>query len=272
MNIFEYLDYRKYLSDFYHSMKESHAYFSYRFMGRSLSIDPGYLVKVLQGKYHLTLKKVPAVTKLCGLSRREERYFSTLIQFNKAKSEEDTRLYFERLLSFKELQSVTVLPHQYRFYTKWYYSAVRSLLGFYSFEGDYAALARKLSPAITEGQARESIELLSDLDLIRRDERGRWHLTDTAITTGDEWRSIAVKNFQKETISLAGESLDRHTRDERDISTLTVAVAREDLADIKEIIREFRKSIVNYVNKRDDVDSVYEINIQMIPLTEKDGE
>ena len=67
---------------------------------------------------------------------------------------------------------------------------------------------------------------------------------------------------------MAGESLDRHDKDIRDISTVTLAVNHKDLEEIKERAKEFRQSILQLNSGNTEMDVVYQVNIQVIPLTE----
>lgn len=268
MDVFEFLDYRAYLKAHYDRRKEANAAYSYRYIGQKVGLDAGYVVKVFQGKYHIAEKSIPAFIKLCKLGSRQAEYFHTLVHFGKAKSGKQAKLLFERLLSLKSVGSRQVEEHQYEFYRKWYYAAVRSLLGYYEFRGDYKALAERLSPAITAAEARSAIALLEKLDFIRKDGSGSYRLTDTLITTGEEWRSIAVKTFQEETLRMAAESLYRHAKEVRDISTATVAIAFADLEAIKARIKEFRESILKLAAKSADVDCVYQFNVQWFPLTD----
>lgn len=271
MNVYDYFDYRKFLRDFYNKNKSENSYFSYRYMGRKVDLDPGYLVKVLQGKYHVTLAKVPLFAKLCKFNDIETKYFETLIRFNKSKTEKDTKLYFEKLISFKGVSRRNVAPYQYEFYQKWYYSAIRSLLGFFTFDSDdFAKLGQMLSPAITAKEAREAIELLLKLEFITKDDSGGYRLCDSLISTGEEWRSLAIRDFQRETIRLAGESLERHNKEIRDISTVTVSVAKEDMEDFRDLIKDFRSNVLKYAKETENPNSVYQLNIQLLPLTDVD--
>ena len=61
--IFEYLDYQEYLRDFYASHKQENPYFSYRYMGRRLSLDPGFLAP-LGITQHLTPNRRNALSKV----------------------------------------------------------------------------------------------------------------------------------------------------------------------------------------------------------------
>ena len=121
---------------------------------------------------------------------------------------------------------------QYAFYQKWYHSAIHALLSIYEFRGSYRELASIMTPSITAKQARESIQLLTKIGLVRRDEDGVYRPTDAFVTSGERWQSIAIQNFQKETITLSAQSLDLHPKELRDISTVTVALSRKDLPEI----------------------------------------
>ncbi len=117
-------------------------------------------------------------------------------------------------------------------------------------------------------QARESVELLLDLGLVKVDDEGVYRLSDRMITTGEAWRSEAIKSFQQETLTLAREALDRHPKELRDISTITVAVSHKDLDEIRARAKAFRQSILQMKTGNETQDVVYQINIQVLPLTE----
>ncbi len=268
MNIYDYFDYRKYIKDYYEMKKKDHAYFSFRFMGQKLQIDPGYLVKVMQGKYHLSQKTIPLVAALFKLSEKESAYFETLVHFGKAKSNEETKIFFEKLLSFKDVRVKRLESYQFEFYQRWYYSAIRSLLGFYDFTGDFNELANLLSPPISVKEAKNAINLLEKTGLIEQQSDGKYNLKNTMITSGEDWKSIAIRQFQKETILLAAESIDRHDKSIRDISTVTIAVSQNDIEEIKAMAKEFRASILKFAEDCTEPQRVYQLNIQFIPLTE----
>lgn len=272
MNIYNYLDYRKFLKDLYDKGKREHCYFSYRYMGNKVCMDAGYLVKVLQSKWHIAEKSIPDFVDFCKLDEKEAEYFEILVQFGKAKTEGDAKRYFEILLNFRDIKLDTLTSLEYEFCLKWYYSAVRALLGYYPFDGDYALLGQQVSPPITEKQARESIELLERLKLIEKDETGDYQVTKNLLTTGEEWNSIAINEYQKEMIKLAGSSISRIPKKRRDISTLTMAIPESILCEIKERTKEYRNSIIKMINDCEEVDSIYQLNIQLFPLTADEEE
>ncbi len=84
-------------------------------------------------------------------------YFASFVHFNKAKTDRECKQHYERLLALKGINTYTLEKNQYEFFQKWYYSAILTLLDFYPFRHDYKALAAKLSPPITESQARKAV-------------------------------------------------------------------------------------------------------------------
>jgi len=224
-----YWEYRDYLKDYYSERKKENNWFSLRYMGGKVSVDPSHLVKIFQLKRHIGNSLIDAFIKFCNLDDSDAEYFANLVRFNKAKSDRDIKMYYERLLALKGTGARTLEKSKYEYYTKWYHTAILMLLDFYDFAGDYAALANKLSPPITEAKARKSIALLQKLGLIKKMTRGGYCLTHKIITTGDHGRSIAVKAFQEETMRLASESLHRHPPEKRNISTVTVTISESEL-------------------------------------------
>jgi uncharacterized protein (TIGR02147 family) len=266
-SVIEYLEYRDFLKDFYEEKKTEHSFFSYRLFGAKVGIDASYLAKVLIKHRHLSNSSIEKITAFCGLNEREAEYFETLVHFVKAKSHRESKLLFEKLLSLKNVSAATLLENQYAFYQKWYHSAIRSLLEFYDFRGDFRALAEQLSPAISAKEARGSIRLLEKLGLIKKDLTGRYRMTDSAITTGPQWHSLAIQAFQEETIRISAGSLARHPKKHRDISTVTMNVSGPNFEEIRERINEFRNTIIKYVNEQSSPDRVVQLNIQLFPMS-----
>ncbi|MGA2507346.1 MAG: TIGR02147 family protein [Chitinispirillaceae bacterium] len=270
-SVFEYLDYRDFLKDFYEEKKNERTFFSYRLFGTKVGMDASYLAKVLIKHRHVSNNSIGKIALFCGLNEREEEYFEALVHFVKAKSHKESKVLFERLLSLKSVSAKTLVEHQYVFYQKWYNSAIRSILEFYEFRGNYRALAEQLSPKISVKEAKESIGLLEKLQLIKRDETGRYRMTDSAITTGPQWHSLAIQAFQEETIRLSLESLSRHPKKHRDVSTITMNINGQNFQEIRERIKDFRSTVINYANEQSSPDRVVQLNIQMFPLSKIDG-
>jgi uncharacterized protein (TIGR02147 family) len=267
VDIFKYFDYQLFLRDYIEWCRKEKPWFSFRFLAAKTGIDHSNLIKITLGKRHASKTNVASLCSALKLNQKESDYFKTLVEFNKSKHQAKSRQLFEKLISFKEVTLTTIEPHQYDYYTQWYHTVVYSLLDYYEFRGDYAALAGALSPAITPRQAKESIALLERLQLIKKEADGRYVQTRKLISTGARWRSIAIQNFQEEMMRLAIDALRNQPPDVRTISTLTMALTRDEMAAIRELTEQYRQSVIEVVNEGGKGDSVYQLNIQLFPLT-----
>lgn len=267
ISIYEYLDYQLFLRDFIEVQKKEKAWYSFRHFAVRTNMDHSNLIKIILGKRHASSANCTAIAHVLKLNTNETQYFKTLVEFGKTKNPAKTKIIFEKLIALKNVSLKTVEPNQYEYYRKWYHSAIYSLLDYYELKDDFAALASELTPVITIKQAKESIALLEKLGLICK-ESGVYKQTQKLITTGQKWRSIAIQKFQEETLKLAVNSLLHHPPKVRNISTLTMSLAKEDMLDIQELTEQYRKSIVKVINESGTGDTVYQLNIQLFPMTQ----
>jgi uncharacterized protein (TIGR02147 family) len=275
-DISSYTDYRTLIADYYKSRKESDPSFSFqRFAERAGFRTKTYLHKVINGDKDLSKRSVFAVGRAMGLSKRQAEYFEALVHFNQARSVDEREHYFVELQSLgKRHGAVKLRESQFAYFSNWYYPVVRELVAIMDFRGDHVTLARAVSPPIAPRQARRAVDVLLELGLITRSGRGGYLPADKSVTTGDEVVSFAVQKFQRENLALASESIDRHSRDTRDLSTLTVGITDKGFERVREEIRAFRKRLVAIAEDDEPADRVYQINFQFFPLSRpvnKDG-
>ena len=267
INIFDYLDYREFLRDYYKEKKETKPFFSYRFIGSHVGMDSSYVIKVLQGNLHISSKKISSFIKLLELSAQEAEFFETLVHFCKSKTDRQRKLYFDKLFSISSVKAQRLEPHQYEFFQKWYYSAVWSIINCTPFNGDFRSLANACAPAVTMHEAKRAVLLLANLGFIAKEADGRYHTTDLNLTTGMKWYSHAIETNQLEMIRLAGEAIGRFAKEARDISTITMCIDEKILPEIREHVRQFRSSLIKMVNSHAKAGRVYQLNVQLFPLS-----
>lgn len=268
----DYLDFREYLRDFIQNSREDGKTLTNRSFAAALGIQSSsWLTTVMNGKKGITDKTVDAISSFLNHDEWEREYFKILVDFNQAKKIELRNAFFASLkqhLLKKGYYAVRVLEtDQYEYYSKWYYSAVRSILGLVKIGDEFEKLARLVSPSITASQAKRSVRLLMKLGMIKKSDNGWYELTNQAITTGNNVRSLAVANFQRETMRLGCDAIDRYSRDARDISTLSVGISEEGFKKIQDIIAASRKAIVDIANHDENADRVYQVNFQVYPLS-----
>lgn len=267
VTIYEYFDYQQFLRDYIEFQKKDKSWFSYRYLASKLNMDHSNLIKMVLGKRHASKQNVVSITKFIKFSAKEAEYFNVLVEFNKAKNQTRSKLLLEKLLAIKNIDPKKLEPHQYEYYRQWYYTAIYSLLDYYDFHGDYKSLAGELNPPVSVKEAKESIALLEKLQLIRKDADGRYVQTQKMITSGQSWHAFAIQRFQEETIKLALNSLLTHPKNIRDISTLTMSLTKSDMEAVREITEQYRKSVIKVIHESGPGDTVYQLNIQLFPMT-----
>ncbi|MEO6094976.1 MAG: TIGR02147 family protein [Fibrobacteria bacterium] len=268
-DLFTYHDYRRFLRDYYTDRKARDPKFSHRFLARKLGYgSSGAFADILSGRKNLTSSSALRLARGISLGKSEEEFFLHLVAFNQAGSLEEKNLHYAKILSMARMKLDIISPQKHEYYGKWYYAAVRELLFFHSCKDDYKALGRKLNPPIPAKDAKRAVELLERLGMIARNGEGTYRQTAPLLSTGGFGSSLHVENFQKATMELAIEALDRHPREVRDISTLTVTLSEKSMEQARTALKAVRHCILGLAEKDEKVDRVYQLNIQLFPLTE----
>ena len=264
--IFEYTDYREWIRDAFDDFKQRKTVISWRYMAMKLGADPGNLLRVSQGKIHLTLSLVKPMAEFFELDEKETAYWTELVCFGRAKTDAEALNHYEKMQILKGIPLKRLAKKELEFYRHWYCNSIRSIIGICKFKDDYEGLAESCTPPITVEEAKSAVKLLYDLNMISKDRDGYWKVNDTFVSTGGNWRSEAVRTFQKETIRLAGESLERHAPPLRDISTVTMTFNMDDIALIREKIKEFRSELLRMSQEGNGDDTVFQLNVQLFPI------
>jgi uncharacterized protein (TIGR02147 family) len=269
--IFEYFEYRDFLRDHFEHSKEEKPFFSFRYITQKTGIDAGYYVRILNKQKHLGAGSIEPMIRFLKLKKREGEYFRVLIDYNKAKRDDQAKLYFERLLAIRECRLKTLEKSAYDYFSDWYNIPLRELLNVYSFKGqDYGDLGRQLSPPISAVEARKSMVLLKRLGLVKKAEDGTWRPKDALITTGDQQKDAAIENFQRDIMRIGAEAIERLPRSQRDMSTLTLSTSMGCMRMIQDRLNRVRKEILDLVQSEEEVDGVYQLNFQMFRLSGSD--
>jgi uncharacterized protein (TIGR02147 family) len=266
-SIYTYYDYRRYIGDFYQEKKAVSPNYSYRYIAGKVGIDHALIVKIIQGRRHISIKTVESFAAFLGLSNRQREYFKLLVAFGKSKNNDDRKYYFEKLLGFSDISEKQIDSTQYEFYQRWYYTAVREILTIQPFKDDYSWLAETVHPSISVVEAKRAVKLLENLGMIERDDDGYCRLTERFVTTGENWQSIAVRSFQKEACTLASKAIDVVPKDERDISTVTVSLDEEGVNHVREALAGLRRVIVEISASCQSVDRACQVNLQLFPVS-----
>jgi uncharacterized protein (TIGR02147 family) len=274
--IFEYDDYRKFLSDWFLEKKKASKSFSYAsFAEKAGFSDRGFINNVIHRRRDLTKESLVKVAEAIGLSKDETDYFENLVFFNKSIDLKERNYFFEKMCQVKStgkeaLKAIKMRDEQYEFYSKWHHSAIRSLIDMYPFSNDYEWLAKNVSPQITVREAKKSVELLERLGMIYRQDNGRYKLATKTITTGSEIKSLGVQNFHRMAADQAKRALEILPVSKRNITGLTIGISDKTYHRICEEIQAFRSKVINFAENDECADRTYQLNFHLFPVTRTD--
>jgi uncharacterized protein (TIGR02147 family) len=268
ISIFEYLNYRTFLRDFYNEKKRKAPHFSYQIWAynagfRSKSLFP----ELISGKKNITDDAIDPIAHSMGLESKSFAYFEALVTFNQAKTHGQKARAWARLAEFNRRSNARLLVRdQHDFYRQWYHHTIRELIVLNDIGNDWKRLASLVVPPIKPFQAKASVALLVRLGLVRKKGR-RYELADAVVTSGDEVRSVAVTEFHLQNLDVAKKAITECPSSQRDISCVAAALSPEGLAAVKEEVRRFREKVVAIVGKDTKQDRVYHVNIQLYPTS-----
>lgn len=273
INIYNYVNYRLYLKDFLaEARKKSKANFSHSvLLGRLGISSTGFISNVIAGRKNLSPIQSSRLATALKLNKAHQVYFESMVCFTQAATIDEKNEYFNRMVTLQKVNMKVIDKKKMSLFSKWYYVVVRELLFFLNFRhGDNPKkLASVIDPPVKPSEVIDAIDALERLGLVKKDENGRYRQVDNAVTTGDEVRSLTLANFQLNTMDLAKRALKKVPATDRDISVMTMTISPDTFRLVKSELQHMRKRIAALVVDEKDPDRVFQLNMQLFPVTRK---
>jgi len=267
--IFRYIDYRVYLEDFRNEKKKSTRHFSYRFFMEKAGIkSPVFLKLVIDGKRNLTRQMIDKFIPALNLSDKEGVFFRNLVLFNQAKTALEKQEHYSVMLSMMDsVHENQLTKDHYSYFEVWYNSVIRELVCIFNFQDNFDLIARTVYPQIKISEVKKAINLLLRLKLITKQKDGSYQQTETAIISNDPMVALARRSFNSEMVRLAKNANETLTPSERNISGITMGISKSCYDVIVTEMMAFKERIKMIVKLDDKTSCVYQLNLQLFPLS-----
>jgi uncharacterized protein (TIGR02147 family) len=268
-SLFEYMNFRDYLRDYYAEKKKQHSFYSFRLFAQKAGFaSPNFLKLVIDGKRNVSKSSVFRFSKALGHSKKEADYFENLVFFNQSASLEEKNTYLTNLMKFrKNTDPKKIEQSEYAYYSAWHVPVIRELVAALDFNDDFKKLGRAVVPAISAMEAEKSVNLLLELGYIRKKTSGKYEQSSVLLTTGPQVRSLAVANYHKAMMERAAESIERFPASKRDISCLTLGVTEKTFSAMVARIAELRREFLELAETEKTYDKIVQVNFQIFPLS-----
>lgn len=268
-NVYEYLDFRRYLGDWFASKKQRNPKFSYRMFARMAGQkSPSLLHHVVRGDRNLTAATTEAFVRAMKLSVPDAAFFGLLVQLGQATTDTERNDAWERIAATRRFREARLVEGAgFAYLSHWYYPAIRELAHRDDFRADPAWIASTLRPRITAAKATRALRELMAMRLLVEHE-GRVRPAEASVVTPHEVAGLAVHNYHAGMLARAREAIDAFDPEERHFGGLTVAVPADLVPRLKEELVAFQERVLNLCDSASGAsDQVYQVNLHLFPLS-----
>jgi uncharacterized protein (TIGR02147 family) len=272
IDIFDYSDYRKFISDYQQMKNALNSAFSFRYYAKKAGINSSsFYPQIVKGIRNLTKTTIIKTCIAFKLSDQQAEYFENLVFFNQAKTIKEKNIYFERLIEKQKLRNVKkIKEEQYEYFSAWYHCIIREAIVFVKFDGDYGHLARFVHPQITEKQAKESVQLLLRLGFVKK-EGDRYVQSEPLLATQgtSDFQIHQLVSFQIAMLKMAIEAYDRWKQEKRLTSATTFSFSHKNYPQFIDILRDCRSRMMKLAMEDEHPDQVYMLSMNFFPMTDE---
>ncbi len=277
LDIFQYGDYRTFLSDFYRLEKERSKSFSYRSFARRAGLSsPNYLKLVIDGDRPITEKNLSAFLKGLKLSGSKAEFFRVLVSLKESRDVDEKNDLLEKLLQLRIRHSgdpLQVNKDRWEILRTWHHWAIREMVLLRDFKRNPEWIAQRLGQKISAAQAQESVELLQRLEFLR-DDNGILRQSEPMITTSDDISNLIIRHLHRQFIEQGLLSLFHDPVEVREITGLTIALRKEQVPKFKQVLKDFRRELNRQFSEGTSAgsDHVYHFETMLFPITKAQEE
>ncbi len=278
IRIFDYSDYRAFLKDALQALKERDPRSSQRWVLQRLGLkSSGWLADMLAGRRNLSRPQASVFGQILALSAREELYFQVLVDNDQARTLPEKNRCYEKLLTFHEIPKDLVDPDRFEYFSHWWIPAIREYLLIEPYRGDAARLASRIRPAISPEQARQAVELLERLGMVKRYASGELRPAVEHVRKQSQFSApIHYYRYLKAQMELGMGAMESTPKEERDISAVTLTLSGEGFAQMREELKELRRKMVKLSEEENkkfwqgvagDSRRVYQVVLELFPVS-----
>ena len=276
--IFSYLDYRAFLREWFDAMKRADPDYSYAQFARDGGCSKSTLANVLSGARTPRSGTLDAFARAMALTPSERNYLGLLVELAGAEDLDARRQVMERILASERYHQVRVAERGdeselFRFIEHWYVPAIRELAALPSFVPEPEWIASVLRPRITVDQARDGLDRLFELDLLRHGPDGSVERREIQFRTDVAAHQVAIQHLYRETLPQLLRRVDRADGEEQHVMAATLILPPELMAEAKARLTATVQQLAALSDAAgvDGERRIYQLAGQLLPVSETVG-
>lgn len=269
LDVFQYVDYRRYLQEWFEAQKKVDDRFSHRHFARKAGVrSPSLLKEVVAGRRNLSSTTLEGFMQACRLKGEAASFFRSLVQFDQADNEEEKREAWLLISASRRFRSARPIDSAMMEYlSHWFIPAIRELALCGDLLDDPAAVARRLHPVISVSEARLALTTLKDLGMLQLE--GEFlRARDVSVATAHELTGYGVESYHRQMLTRAIDSIGGVPQEQRHVLGLTVAIPESLMPTLKAELDALQERLLHLCDEQaQGAERVYQVNLNVIPLS-----
>jgi len=273
--VWEYTDYRSWLTDTFQARKAIHSWYSYGVLAQRAGFRArDYLLRVMRGEKKLSIEGAARLAEALDLSGHEHEYFIALVQYNQSKKDAEKDSAWRRVQTILSKSRGGSKPRRITgihrdILAESYHLALRSYLEMRPTGDDWEGLAKRLLPSRTPSAIRRSMKLLQQGGLVEKLADGLWHTTDKSLSIPPDVGGPALRSFHRDCLQLAEKSLETVSVQERHLSGLTLGISPQTYELFCQRLQELHLEFGQLADLDEKADQVYHLSLSLFPMTRR---
>jgi uncharacterized protein (TIGR02147 family) len=278
----DYTDFRQYLKDVYEFRRETESTglraYSYSAFSAAADIrSPNYLKLIIEGRRNLSDDMISRFARALRLNKMETEEFRVLVHYGQATEPIQRNQFLKELADLRAERAFASGAISEQAWEKipgwmgWVIFAMTDQAGVqFDPEELYRLIRAKTSPDDVKGALRK---LMQEGHLVG-DSPTQMTKGRDLIESPQDLPVAMIRKLQAELIYLGIESLFRDSPKEREFGAMTMAMTQEEFDHVRFELRQLRKRLQKDLMVRRQSskgDRVYQLNIQLFPVTDQSG-
>lgn len=257
-DIFQYTDFRRFLKDWALYAQSRNPRWSYGLWARKMGLtSKSTLIMILNGQRSPGKGMMTKLVASLGLSEDEAKYFERLVAVQKRTPDPMMRVMLLKAETQQE-RSGQQAP-------RWLFFVLREMTQMPGFEENVEWVNERFLEPVAESDFKGAIELCLNEGALVRDEAGK--LQPGRGEYVPPWGRDELLQFHQDGINASGRAMEQVAVPSRVFQTSFLKIRQDKVEQARLLIQAFQKEMGKLLEETEDADSVYQLNLQLFPIT-----
>ncbi len=268
-NISDYLDYRKFMVDYYNYKKKTTPDFSHTVWTNLAGFKSrSFLRLVMLGKRSISADSILLVARSLELNKQDTDFFYNLVSFNQSDNFKNREFYLNKLMKTNVAKKLNTIKDSYRYLNNHITPRVQIALMIPFLDKTPEKIAQLLNANIA--QVNQSLTSLKSLGLADYDTKSeQWStISEKLFSLPDDFGNVAIQSFHQKSLNEAITAITQINQS-RNFSSLLLVLNDDEYQSLLKDYKDFEKTIIAKYGITDGLNKrIYQINKNFIPVSD----